>query len=811
VPVRRVPLGPLAIAGATGIALAPLSPGRAPLWAAYGTVLAVALVGLVTGRPRVAAVALLLAVTALGALRASPLPLPPDHLATLPLPAAVRVEGRLTADPVRVAPDRIRVRLDADTLIVGDTAPRVTGRVQLGLYGEAPPLAEGQRVRADLRIDRPRSFRNPGGFDYEAHLARQGILVVGSGRAERLTPLSPAVPPWNAAVRRWASDVIRGALPPVSAALLAGLLLGERTGLPRELDEAFQRAGVYHVLAVSGFNVALLAGSVFATLALAGVPRGARAAVAIPVVGAFALVVGAEASVLRAALMASLLLAGLLLDREPNLLNSLALAAIVILAAQPGDLRDPGFQLSFAATLGIVAGAGRVGPQGGRRWRRWLVGAIEVSAAAQLAVTPITLHHFNQCSLVGIIANLAVVPLAGLATLAGTVALLAAALSSAAGRVLVDSLWPVLLALRAVVYLIARIPFATVHLPAPHWTAIVAYYLGLTALVAAIPRPIPGDAGPREPAPGRRLGIAGAGLVTLALALGAWPIIRPANERLRLAFLDVGQGDAIVIEFPDGRTALVDAGPGGPLRLDAGERVVAPYLWNRGVRRLALAAITHEDLDHAGGMGSLRRLFAADEVWSGDRVSGGTPRFVAGVGVSVLNPPPARAVAPGRGRRAERNDESLVLRLDYGLASFLLTADIEGGAEGRLVGAGAPLRARVLKVAHHGARSSSGEDFLRAVGPELAVISVGARNPFGHPSLETLGRLRQAGARIYRTDEDGAVLVETDGRELVVTTWASGKTDRYRLDSTRASPPAREGPDARPRLRPQTFGGRPEQ
>lgn len=296
----------------------------------------------------------------------------------------------------------------------------------------------------------------------------------------------------------------------------------------------------------------------------------------------------------------------------------------------------------------------------------------------------------------------------------------------------------------------------------------------------------------------RRLSGAGAlALMLAAVALVAWPLLRPPDGRLRLTVLDVGQGDAIVVEAPDGRALLIDVGPGGPMRLDTGERVVAPYLWNRGHLRLAEAIVTDPDADHAGGMGAIRRLFGVVEPWDVEQLARG-PHWFGGAMLSLVWPrwevagrapgplrdplllrvagPPARHVARGR------NDETLVLRIEYGLASFLLASDIEAAAEQALVASRAPLGATVLKVAHHGSRTSSTPAFLHAVAPTVAVISVGARNPYGHPDAGVLERLRTAGARVYRTDSDGAVIFETDGRALSVTRWATGTVERFCLD-----------------------------
>ena len=748
-PWRRSPLLPLATAFAGGIATAPAAtlPAACAVWAlaaAGGAALAA------LARPAAASGALLVAVAAVGALRALAVPLPADHVARLALPTTARVEGRLAGEPVRWSADRTRLLLDVERV---DDEPR-SGTVQLTAYGPPPTLAEGQRLTADARLDRPVGFRNPGTFDHAERLAQHGIEVVGTVRADRIVSPDAAEPPWNARVKRGAVDAMRAALPPTSAALLAGLLLGERSDLPSEVDAAFRRAGVYHVLAVSGFNVALVASTTWTVLALARVSRRLASLGAMAVVLGFAVVVGPQPSVLRATVMAVLVLAALLLEREAAVLNSLALAALVILALRPTDLYDPGFQLSFAATAGIV-----LAPMP----RQPIAAALAVSAAAQLAVLPISLAHFNQVSTIGIVANLAVVPLAGIATVLGLCAVATAAVSALVAGWLFAAVWPILLLLRWAVALAAAVPGAVLHLPAPGPVAIVCYVAALGLGLAAW------HLRATRLRLARRLGATAMALAVASAGLTLWPALRPADGRLRVSILDVGQGDAIVVEGPNGRAVLVDAGAGGPYRLDAGERVVAPFLWNRGVLKLAAAVVTHADIDHAGGMAAVRALFGVDEAWDG-----GVERGPLALGGAVLTPLPTAA--------AGRNDSARVLRLDFGLASVLLTSDIEAAGERALIESGAPLAAVVLKVPHHGSRTSSGAELLAAVRPSVAVISVGPRNPYGHPDPGVLDRLTAAGARIYRTDHEGAILIETDGRTLEVTRWVPRTTIRYCLD-----------------------------
>ncbi len=798
--LARAPLMPLAAAFAAGIAVAPWSPWPAAhALGAAAALLALAALLAALGRQRIGTALLLAAVAALGEARATIHPPDETHVASLlgPRGAKTVVEGRLAEEPIRWAPDRARIVLDLDALVEGADRRPATGRIQATIYGESPAIGQGQRIEAEIRLHPPSGFRNPGGFDYPEHLRREGILLIGSGRGDRIRPLTPDTPPWSVRVKRWAVATIGAHLPEGSAALLAGLVLGDRTGIPREVDEGFRRAGVYHVLAVSGFNVALLAASVFAVLALAGLPRRPTAVVAGLVLLGFALVVGGQPSVLRATIMGLALLVGILLDRESQLMNALALAGLIVLAWRPGDLREPGFALSFVATAGIV----HLGPPLAERLAaqgcpRWFGQAAAVSLGAQVAVTPVMLAHFNQLSLAGVAANLLVVPLAAAGTSLGLLALGVALVSEVAAAAVFNFVWLVMAALRGVVWAAARIPGAMVHLPAPAWPEIGAWYAALAlAPFAASHRAV-------------RVGVAG--LAAVALGLSLWPWVRPEDGRLRVVFLDVGQGDAAYVEVPGGPRVLVDGGPGGPRRFDVGERVVAPFLWNRPLGRLDVVAVSHSDPDHSGGIAAVMRGVRVGEVWENGRWEPGSEdalRAIARAGVprraltsgqrvalgdarfTVLNPERAGE------RAASENDASLVLRLDWKGVSFLFTGDISGRAERNLLAGALPLGALVVKVAHHGSRFSSTAPFLDAARPRVAVVSAGARNPFHHPRPETLLRLRDAGAHVYRTDRDGAVIVETDGRTLWVTRWAPGVTDRFDLSAPGTD---ESSPDAAP-------------
>ena len=343
---------------------------------------------------------------------------------------------------------------------------------------------DGQRIAVEARLDRPLGFRNPGTFDYAEHLLRRGIVVVGTVRAERILALDEREPRrGRRALKRQAVAAMREALPPVSAALLAGLLLGERTELPADVDAAFRRAGVYHVLAVSGFNVALVASTVWALLALARAPRRVAA------LGALVVVAGVRGRGRPAALGAPRHAHGR--PRPPGA----PARARGLRAERPGAGRRSPSWPSAPLTCTTPASSSRSPPRPASYWRGvpgppraagWSAAVWRpLSAAAQLAVLPISLTHFNQLSTIGVLANLGVVPLAGLATVLGLVAVAAGLVSAALASWLFTAAWPILLLLRGVVAAAAAVPGAVIHVPAPGPLAIAGYVgalgLGLIA------------------------------------------------------------------------------------------------------------------------------------------------------------------------------------------------------------------------------------------------------------------------------------------------------------------------------------------
>ena len=697
----------------------------------------------------------------------------------------VLLRGTAAADSID-AMGRRSMLLDVETLSARGVDRPMSGRARIEVGGSSPPggtagfeIADGDRVSVWATLRWPRGFGNPGSFDAPAQARRQGVHAFGYCKSARLVRVEGRgdvgwLRGGASRVRRWARHAFETfMLPGTEQGLARAMVLGDRTGVDPDTADAFRVAGTYHILAISGAQVALVAGMLAFVLArIRSTPL--LPALTIPVALAFyAQLVGGEAPVVRAAVMASVMVVGRAMDLDADVANLLGLAALVLLVNRPSAIADVGFQLSFGATLGIVLLTPVIVERLPVLPLR-LELALAASLAAQAAITPLLAVHFNRLAPAALILNLAAVPLSAAVLITGFLVLAAALLLPALAPLMGDVAW-----IAAHALLVSgepgRWPALDVRAPALAAWAVAAYLLGLWLLHK------------RRLRGGVLLLLGG----SVAFVFGAGPV---ADGRLTLTVLDVGQGDCLVVRSPHGRCWLVDAGGGFDEHFDLGEAVVGPYLWSQGLRRVEGLVVTHAHPDHVGGVPFLLRTFAMGEVWEGvaprrDRgyrlmhealiAAGAKRRTVScdvaaqwdGIGVKVLWPRPV-----GPPPWITRNDDSVVLELSLGAVHFLLTGDIEEEAENRL----GKIPADVLKVPHHGSKSSSSPGFIAAVGPRLAIVSAGYRNRFGHPHPTVVDRFRAAGVQLYRTDRDGAVTVSTDGASVWVRTFRDGQEVRIR-------------------------------
>ena len=816
-PLRLATRPALALAAFLGLGIGlgrALPAARPELWAVLGIGVSVAAIGyvlathrrLVTLRPVALAAAVASAAVTLGAARdAAWRTTPPDSVAHV-ADAAWRADSLGDRAPITLwatvadVPERtwsVRFAADVDSAARGQAVGRVSGRVQVSLRaGDAgavyPVLRPGDRVRLTGRLEPLPRPRNPAQMDYGTYLRRQGVGAMLTVEDETgAVFLRPSRSP----VER-AAETIRGHVRTslsrhvVDAdvrALLHALLLADRSRIEAGTLDAFRSTGLMHLLAVSGLHVGLVGLALYVVLkpllGRLGLRRRqietTRAVVTLAVLAVYVAVAGASVSIVRAFVMVALVIAGRALDRPSDSLNALGVAAFAILVHRPAALFDVGFQLSFGAVAALVTLTPVLTSRVPERVRQsalgmGVVGSVATSLAATVGTAPALLAHFGTLPLGGLVLNVVAIPLTAVTlgtglgcALTAAVPPLAAtfgALASVTGRAL---LWTTEAGA-------ATLGWATYDGVLDSPSALLAAVLGIAALVLWT-----------RPVVRRRLAMGAAA----CLAVGLWTGFAhgDARPRLDVVFLDVGQGDATLVSTPGGRHVLIDAGLRSPY-VDEGERTIRPHLERFGIGRLDALVLTHADADHVGGARAVLqsvevgRLVVngqdgttdlwADVLHLADSL--GVPVQAVSTGDTLAVDPAVRLRVLGpSGPMESPNDASVVVFLEHGATRWLLTGDAEVEGEAALVARfGARLAADVVKVGHHGSRTSSTPAFVRAVGgPSFAVVSVARRNRYGLPDEEPLERWESTGADVLQTSTEGAVWLRSDGARVERVDW----------------------------------------
>ena len=733
----------------------------------------------------------------------------------------ILVLGGCVVEPPAVSGERERFLLELDR----------DARAQVTLYtrpGESlPSLHYGQVIEVDARIRKPRNFGNPGAFDYARFLARQNIYWTASAAAGDVrvvagkcgTRFGKFIMELRAAAIARIDSLYPGDR--FRSGMMQAVLIGQTYQLQRVWTEQWRSTGTFHALVISGTHVAVLAAVFLFLLRLCFVPQAYALLVTMLAGWLYALVTGWQAPCVRSAAGLTLYTIGAYFYRERRVLNLLAGIALGFLVLDPEQLFEASFQLTFLAVgfLGAFAAPAIQATSGplasGLRDLRdrdmdlhleprvaqfriemrllaetlcvpaWAVtwpvrGVFYVyeivltSAAVQLGLALPMVVYFHRLGVSGLSANALVIPAMGFVVPLGFAAIFTgwSWVGAVAG-------WFLAFAQHIVDFHADLEPGWRIPTP-PVWLGI-AMSAGLIAVAVC-----------STPAARRMAGA----VVAVLLVLLVWhPFAAESHPReLELTAIDVGQGDGLFLAFPDGKTMLLDGGGipvfgrGPRSNLDIGEDVIAPYLWDRGIRRVDVIALSHAHEDHAGGLPALIADFRPREVWTGatpedevwkrvrDAASrAGAPirplawpaRFAfGGAEIEVLAP-----VADYMPAETPKNNDSLVLRVSYGSRGFLLTGDIERPIERAMAEDGELRPADVLKVAHHGSRTSSTEEFLAAVHPLFALISAGYENSYGHPHATVLDRLNDGHAQVLRTDRRGMITIRSDGRRLTVETF----------------------------------------
>lgn len=756
-----------------------LGQGLDPPWSVGIAILAAALAALgLRARGRAAlpifAAACLAAGAARGAAHALALDAAEARIGDDPRP--VRVRGRVSEHPWIESGEAIAV------LTVRDAEGRLPPGARI--RARLPPGADaewGDRVEVMATLEAARPRRSPGGFS--AREAARAQAIAGQGRVIALRRLDRGESSLaRATISRWRrgiEDTFRRQLSPSAREIVTPLVVGDRTGMGPELGARFQAAGLTHLLALSGLHVVWMVAVARGLAALLGAGNAGRAWAGAVCALFYVGIAGPLPSLARAAATEGIAAWARARDRALDPVQALAVSAIGILSFAPGWARDLGFQLSCAATLGLVT----IGAAGSRRLAglrppvlRAAARAAMPTLAAQLTALPLMLDRFHALPWTALGANLIAVPISELLLAAAWLgALVEAAAPGAAGWAF-GACEALAALLRGVAGRAAEAPWAL--WPTGH-SATVPWIAGAGAALLAGSLAGPRDVESAPSAPGFvRACATGMGSLAVAVALllaaTARPLL-PPPDRWWIVVLDVGQGDAIALGFPDGWW-LVDAGPASP-RFDAGRATVLPFFRWAAVRGLDTMVLTHAHADHVGGAAAVLDAMRAARcvLRAGMRAPAGavpwTIRTAARGDTLRAIPPVVIAGWPPRGAPiGNENATSLALEAGAGRCRALLAADVDSAVEAALATEG-PIA--LLKAAHHGAGSSSGAEALARLRPRLAAVSCGRRNPFGHPDPGALARLARAGAETHRTDREGTLWFEIGPDGAALLDWRS--------------------------------------
>lgn len=560
-------------------------------------------------------------------------------------------------------------------------------------------------------------------------------------------------------------------------AVVEALLLGERGRMDPEISRSLQNAGIFHLFAISGAHIAIVSFLLFSLFRFLRLPDRLNYILLIFSLLLYALLVEGRPSVMRATIMALAFLIGKLIWRNVNLLNTLAISAFIILVFNPANLFSLGFQLTFAATLSIILFFPKVInylPQLPLR----ISELFALSLTAQMGVLPFVALVFNRVTFSSLVLNFAAIPLVGLIMSFGYIFLVLALMSPLAAGILAKFIHFFVIVLIETSHLLDSIPGLSFRIPTPSVFVVLGYFFSLGLLL--LPQKI------------KRQKIITSVCFIIFLGLLVIHPFPSHSKTLKLTFIDVGQGDSILVEFPGSKKMLIDGGGTPEDTFDIGERIVSPFLWRKGIKKIDFLVLTHAHPDHMNGLKAVARNFKIKEFWEAfspkdnpsyadlrrqllppttcRRMFRGQVEHVNGVKIEILNPEKADPIVS-----KILNDESLVLRISYGQTTFFLASDIGKAIEKELVQSSFAVQSDVLKSPHHGSDSSSSKEFLSAVAPRFLVLSVGTGNRYNLPNPVVIQRYREIGAKIYRTDQMGAVEVSSDGKNLFLRTASENR------------------------------------
>jgi len=641
----------------------------------------------------------------------------------------------------------------------------------------------GDHIIASGDLKGLQGYQNPGRIDIVAAAKRQGItarLQTGK-RAVRIEPEKNMLFLRQIQlIRTSIMDSLQRAMTTADAAAIFAMLFGGYGGIRPELLEAFTTTGIVHILSVSGSHITLLAATVGWLGKFLRLRRSITALFVIALILAYGVMAGGVPPVIRSAIMGILSFVAFFLEREKDTRRILSIIGLVMLMLQPELLFDVSFQLSFAATAGLLY----LSPVLCAKMKRipeWLAANFAITIGAQLAVLPFLAWYFNRVSVSALLANVIAVPLVEYIIIVGLAASLIGLLLPFLQHIMFVLASLTLGIVYEITSVLSCLPGSAVYLPSFSFIVGGVYYGGLAFLL--------------QPEAEKHIKV----LLQYKKQLGAAGIVLAAvlflycqrTQLLQVHFIDVGQGDASLIITPHGTAVMIDTGGTREGAFDIGSRVDVPYIWHYSVQQLDTIFLTHAHEDHAAGAAGIMKKMKVKHVIIGRE---NREEYAKSMQLSAETEPVYSFVPATAGQRfiiddvcfevlyaadpvksGTGNETSNVIRVSYGRASFIFTGDLTAEAEKKMLQEGIPLKSSVLKVAHHGSNTSNTADFLQAVQPIWTVISVGADNSFGHPNKAVLERLAAQKTKVLRTDEKGAVVFATDGKSIHVRTFVDNE------------------------------------
>lgn len=666
--------------------------------------------------------------------------------------------------------------------------------LQLNVKKEKENLSYGDKIIVKGNFEEASTARNEGGFNYKQYLKTKkiyGIVTVDKKDVKVVNKNNTNIIELLAnKVRNSMKGKIEQNITDATSGLLSGMLIGDKSNLPKEIQEDFRNSSLSHILAISGMHVSYVMLGITFLISKMKFSKKISKIITIVILLFFIILTGKTASVERACFMSVYAILASLLHKRANVLASISISILIILIINPYSILDIGLQLSYGGTLGIVliypilkkCKKSKKEKAKENKFQKLIqkikekiLDIIRITVSANLVIFPIILYQYNTMSFTFIISNLLISSIIGIIIIFGLISVFASYIFMPLAKVMFFLTQILLNILAQTAHLCAKLPFSKVYFPTPKIYVIIIYYLFLIYIILAKRNII------LVKKISKKIFI-----IFIIIVIISNLIIKIIPKAFTISFIDVGQGDSMLISTPKGKRILVDGGGTRDTEnFDVGRQTLIPYLLNKGITKLDYIVISHFDSDHATGVAQilgkidvssiiLTRQLEENDIYrhilsiAKEKkikliyVKEGDVLKIGGIKISIIHPENKLMI------NNPMNNNSIVCKVEYNSFSMLLTGDIEMEAEELILRKNINLKADVLKVAHHGSKTSTTGEFLKAINPKVALIGVGKNNNFGHPSNEVIQRLKENGTRIYRTDENGEISITVNKKGRII-------------------------------------------